>query len=209
MSKFLVLVLVLSVLLTCGGVFASWMYAETSPLGVAQDVELGLSVFEYPPEEILPGGSMEEAPLGQNHLTLVDLILNENSKDYGMNYDNKEIIINYAEKQDAVYCNQKISGGNLKFILDTKTNTHELYYCVQKVSDTLFYTYTFSTDALATAGGSQAEIEVYRTSLELTDKWRATVSYKGYAMTKSLRSLGVEASSGSIDYSIDVATWHY
>ena len=144
--------------------------------------------------------------MGQNHFSLIDLILNENDKNYGMNYDSKKILINYAEKQDAVYCNQKISGGNLKFILDTSNNTHEIYYCVQNVSDTLYYAYTFSTAELSTKGGSQVEILAYRTSLEKTDKWRATVSDEGYALTRSLRDLGASASSGSIGYSIDVNT---
>lgn len=209
MTKRLALLLCLVLLLSFGGVYASWSYAELSPSPVYQQVGLDLAIFEYPPEEILPGGDIEEAPLGEDHFGLIDLILNENDKDYGMNYDSKEIIINYAEKQAAVYCNQKISGGNLKFILDTKNNTHELYYCVQKVSDTLYYAYTFSTAELATNGGSQVAIKAYRTSLELTDKWRATVSYEGYALTRSLRDLGVDAASGSIGYSIDVSTWHY
>lgn len=209
MSKFLSLILLFSVLLTIGGVFANWTYAAMDPMDISQNVDISLSVFDFHPEDILPGGDAEEAPLGENHFALIDLILNENSKDYGMNYDSKEILINYAEKQAAVYCNQKISGGNLKFILDTKNNTHELYYCVQKASNTLYYAYTFSTSELATKGGSQSEIKVYRTSLELTDKWRATVSYEGYALTKSLRALGVDASPGSIGYSIDVTTWHY
>ena len=208
MSKFLSVFLLLAILLTIGGVYASWSYAAMDPVDVDQSFGVGLEIFEFHPEDILPGGDDQEAELGQNHFGLIDLILNENDKNYGMNYDNKEILINYAEKQDAVYCNQKISGGNLKFILDTSNNTHELYYCVQRVSDTLYYAYTFSTAELATKGGSQVEILAYRTSLELTDKWRATVSYEGYALTRSLRDLGASASSGSIGYSIDVNTWH-
>ena len=198
MFRWLSLLLCVMLLFSVGGVYATWYYANLSCDPKTDNVSVNLHVFNYPPEEVLPGGDIEEAPLGQNHLVLIDLILNENDKNYGMNYDSKEIIINYAENQDAIYCNQKISGGNLKFILDTRNNTHNLYYCVQKVSDTLYYAYTFSTEELSTAGGSQTEIMAYRTTLELTDKWRATVSYQGYALTKSLRDLGVSTSSGSV-----------
>ena len=205
LSVFVLLILALTV----GGIYASWQYAEFNAPPVDQIVGVSLNVFELHPDDILPGGDAEEAPMGENHYSLIDLILNEDDKNYGMNYDSKKILIKYAEDQDAVYCNQKVSGGNLKFILDTSNNTHELYYCVQRVSDTLYYAYTFSTSELATKGGTDLEITVYRTSLELTDKWRATVSYQGYALTKSMRQLGVSATSGSIGYSIDVNSWHY
>jgi len=209
MSKRLALILLLSILLTIGGVYATWRYAELQASPVEQTMNISLSVFEYPPEEILPGGDKEEAELGENHFALIDLILNENDKKYGINYNTNGVIHSYVDRQETVYSNQKVSGGNLKFILDPQYNTYGLYYCVQKVSDTLYYAYTFSTDDLATAGGSTTEIVVYRTNLEKTDKWYATVSYQGYALTKSLRDLGVSADSHTIGYSIDVSTWHY
>ena len=47
-------------------------------------MELSIMAFEYPPEQILPGGDTQEAPLGQNHLALIELILNERDKGYGL-----------------------------------------------------------------------------------------------------------------------------
>jgi hypothetical protein len=107
-----------------------------------------------------------------------------------------------------LFSNQKISGGNLKFILDPKNNTHKLYYVIEKSSDTLYYIYTFSTDALATASGTEIEIEVYRTTVEKSNKWVATVSYKGAAKTLRLSDINVSADSQSQKYSINIETWH-
>ena len=126
-----------------------------------------------------------------------------------MNINNNVVLHQYLRRQPVVYSNQKVSGGNLKFILDPQNNTHGLYYCLEKVSDTLYYAYTFSTDALSTAGGSDMEIIAYRTDLVKTDIWRATVSHMGYAKTKSLSALDVSADPNAIRYSIDVSTWYY
>ena len=167
-----------------------------------------LSLFEYTAEEILPGGELEEAPLGENHFALIDRILNEKDKSYGLNINNNVLLHTYLRRQKVVYSNQKVSGGNLKFILDPKNNTHGLYYCLEKVSDTEYYAYTFSTNELSTASGSSIEIVAYRTTLLKTDKWRPTTSYQGYAKTKSLRDLGESADPNTIGYSIDVSTWH-
>lgn len=206
--KILFLILCFSLILQVGGVFATWRYAEISPQPTEQTVNLAVSPFEYPPEEILPGGEMEEAELGQNHFALIDLILNESNKGYGLNYNNNVVLHQYLKKQAVVYSNQKVSGGNLKFILDPKNNTHGLYYCIEKVSETEYYAYTFSVDELSTSSGSDTEIIAYRTALVKDGKWKASASYLGFAKTKSLSALGVSADPNTISYSIDVTTWH-
>ena len=137
------------------------------------------------------------------------LILEESDKGYGLNISNNVLIHQYLKNHDVIYSNQKTSGGNLKFILDPQNNTHGLYYCIEKVSNTEYYCYTFSTDELSTAGGTSVEIPAYRTTLLKTNKWEATTTYFGYAKTKSLRDLGESASSHSIAYSIDVTTWRH
>jgi len=48
----------------------------------------------------------------------------------------------------------------------------------------------------------------YRTSVEYTNKWTATVSYLGHALTKRVDDMGASADSQSLKYSIDVSTWH-
>ena len=210
MRRMLPMLLCVAVLLSVGGVYATWTYAELSPQPAEQAIGVSLSVFDYPPEEILPGGDQNDDPveLGQDHFVLIDLILNERQKGYGLNYSNNVVLHRYLEDNRVVYSNQKVSGGNLKFILDPKNNTHGLYYCVEKISDTEYYAYTFSDDALATAAGSSAEITAYRTTLVKTDKWNATTSYLGYAKVKRLSELGESADPNTIAYSIDVSTWH-
>lgn len=202
------LILAVVILVSIGSVCAGWHYADMLCNPRTEEIGLGMNIFNYPPEEVLPGGDMEEAELGGNHYGLVDLVLNENEKDYGLNISNNVVIHKYLQNQRVVYSNQKVSGGNLKFILDPQNNTHGLYYCVEKVSDTEYYCYTFSVDALATAGGTGSEIAAYRTTLLKTNKWNATVSYLGYAKVKSLRDLGESADPNAVAYSIDVDTWH-
>ncbi|MBQ2819903.1 MAG: hypothetical protein IJF14_05955 [Clostridia bacterium] len=201
--------LMLAVILTVGGVYATWTYSLDYSELDTEEIGITLSVFDYPPEEILPGGEMEDAELGGDHFALIDIILNEKDKSYGLNINNNVLLHQYLRKQKVVYSNQKVSGGNLKFILDPKNNTHNLYYCIEKISDTEYYCYTFPSENLYTAGTSGSDIVTYRTTLLKTDMWRATTSYLGYAKVKSLSSLGESADPNTIAYSIDVTTWHY
>ena len=206
-KRLLPLLLCLMTFVTIGGVYATWTFADEAMTPDTETMGVKLSVFDYAPEEILPGGDVVESELGENHFKLIDLILNERDKGYGLNINNNVVLHKYIRNKGVVYSNQKVSGGNLKFILDSKNNTHGLYYCLEKVSDTVYYAYTFSTEILDTIGGTDAELVVYRTILEKTDKWYATKSYLGYAKTKSLSDLGVSADPNSIPYSIDVSTW--
>ena len=195
--------------LSIGGVSATWFYAQSSPTPVEQLAGVSISEFDYKPEEILPGGGegTGEVQLGENHFAVIKLIVDEADKGYNLN-NSGSILHSILRNERVAYSNQKISGGNLKFILDAKNNTHKLYYCVEKAGDTLYYVYTFSTDSLSTVGGTDLEIEVYKTSIEKTDRWRATVSHLGYAKTVRLSSLGLSADPQSIVYTIDVDSWH-
>lgn len=205
--KYVSLALCLIMLLSVGGVFATWKYAELSPDEISQEIGISLSVFDYPPEQVLPGGDTVEAAIGENHNKLIELILWENDKGYGLNINNNVLIHQYLKSHNVVYSNQKISGGNLKFILDPHNNTHGLYYCIEKIDNNLYYCYTFDINHLSTASGTTEYITVYRTSLVKTDIWRATTSYEGIAQTKHLSDMGVSADSQSLKYSIDVTTW--
>lgn len=190
----------LFVLASIGGVFATWYYTyETTP-SVQENLSVSLSDFEWKPEEILP----TESEIGENHLALIELILNENNKGYGLNYDNKHVLEGYLDKYGLVFSNQKVSGGNLKFVSD---ETNQLYYCVEKISETMYYAYTFSFSDLNSVKGTATAMPVYRTVLEKTDIWRAPRSYFGYAQTKLLRAFGAENTPGTLEYSIDVSTW--
>lgn len=139
---------------------------------------------------------------------LIERILNEKDKSYGLNVNANGVLHKYLKNDGYIFSNQKVTGGNLKFVLDVKNNTYGLYYCLEKKSDTEYHCYTFSVDALASVGGSAAEMEVYRTKLIKTDKWRATVSHLGKAKTKRLSDMGASADSNSLAYSIDMGSWY-
>ena len=206
--KALVVIISFLFFLSIGGTYATWRFADNTPHSASEEANINLMEFEFKPEEILPGGDAEEAPMGESHFKLLDLILNEESKGYGLNINNNVLLHRYLRSEGVVYSNQKVSGGNLKFILDAKQNTHGLYYCLEKITDTEYYCYTFSTSDLETYAGTNTEIQVYRTILLKTDIWRGTTSAYGYAQIKSLSYLGVSADPNSIAYSIDVRTWH-
>ena len=118
------------------------------------------------------------------------------------------MIHQYLKNNRVVFSNQKTSGGNLKHILDPANNTHGLYYCVEKISNTEYYCYTFETDDLELYGGTNTEIVAYRILLVKTDIWRATSSAYGHAQVKRLTAMGPSADPKAIPYSIDVTTWH-
>ena len=210
-KRFAIIITCVVLLATTGGVFATWQYAENSPTPQQHNVGVSLSEFYYPPEEILPGGggsASGEVALGENHFAVIEIIVNTAGNGYALNSNNSLIHSKLDNEGDMLFSNQKISGGNLKFILDPKNNTHKLYYVIEKSSDTLYYIYTFSTDALATASGTEFEIEVYRTAVEKSNKWVATVSHKGVAKTLRLSDIDVSADSQSQKYSINIETWH-
>ena len=204
--KFLLPLMALLLVFSVSGVYATWIYVEIPLDPAEQQIGLSLLEFDYTPEEILPGGDNEAPEIGQNHLALIDLILND--RNYGLNYGSKTTLHDYLEDKGVVYSNQKVSGGNLRHLLNPTDNTHNMYYCLEKVSDTVYYAYTFSMDDLSTAGGSTVEIVAYRTVFEKTDQWNATTSHYGYARTRTLRDLGASADSNAIPYSIDMSTWH-
>ena len=166
-----------------------------------------MGMFGYAPEEVVPGGE-HQAELNENHLKLLNLILNESDKGYGLNYSNNALLHVCLRKAPVAYSNQKTTGGHLKFILDTKHDTGGLYYCVEKVSDTEYYCYTFSVDEMMAAADTQKEIVAYRTTLIKTNTWNYTISYKGYAKVLDLNDIGISVLSQCEDYTINVDTWH-
>ncbi len=222
LSKLLSRISLLVVLLICiasaFGVAGSWIYYKPTD-AYDYGFTAGMVDFGYTPEEILPGGggqapgedssggSTEVTP-GENHYVLIDLVLNENDKGYGLNINNNVVLHQYLRREGAVYCNQKVSGGNLKFILDPTNNTHGLYYALLRISDTEYHCFTFSEEELISAEETGSEINVYKTLLIKTDEWRATKSYLGHAPVISMRSIGVSADSQSEPYTIDMAKWH-
>ena len=74
--------------------------------------------------------SPDETELHANHVALIDLILNEDSKGYGLNINKKPIVHNYLKNPgDVIYCDLKgTSQGNLKFMLDDNDPVNQLFF---------------------------------------------------------------------------------
>lgn len=140
-ARYMAFLCSLFILASVGGVFATWYYTYETVQNTQEDLSVSLSEFEWKPEQILP----TESEIGENHLALIELIMNESDKGYGLNYDSKQVLEGYLDRYGLVFSNQKVSGGNLKFVSD---ETDQLYYCVEKISDTMYYVYTFSVSDL-------------------------------------------------------------
>lgn len=194
-ASFIFSVVILSVGI---GVFATWQYAErlTDPESEKQGFEIG--AFDYTPEEIIPGGGAVEAPIGQNHLDLIEVILHE--EDYGLNATKKPIIHNYLQANgDVVYCDMTTTKGNLKkLMIDSSSNSQRLYFVVTRISPTEYHTFTMRYSDLSNPVGT--EIETYKTVMIKGNdgEWTAPYSYFGYTKVFD---------PGIVNVAIDVTSW--
>lgn len=182
-SLWVMLCLVFSIfsLMTASGVYAIWRFSEESAATAKADVDVFLSEFEYAPEELLPGGDIQ-ATLGENHLALITKIV-EDLK-YGLNSDSKTVIHDTLKNPgDVIYCDQKVTGGNLKHVmLDGLPAAERLYFVITKISNTEYHTFTMKyADMLATPAGSP--VKAYKTVMvkDGAGVWKATLSYVGEA----------------------------
>ena len=198
----IVLVAIVMIMTTVGA-FATWRYAEGPPNPVENDVALSIVEFTYKPEEILPGGSNQQAQLGQNHVELITIIVEEVT--YGLNStagQNKQIIHkNLINPGDVLYCDQHTTGGNLnKLMVEESDNAQQLYFVIKKISDTEYHTFTMKHSDIEKA--VYTEIEVYLTVMEKGTNgiWVAARSYVGTARVSA---------PGKVPKAIDVNSFVY
>ena len=188
----------LGAVLSISGVVAAWIYTTNHLASVDASLPSNVPVWEYKPEDIVPDDE-EASKAGENHLSLIDIILNHVS--YGLNATHKPIIHNYLKKPgDIIYCDQKVSGGNLKHLLVEYTyKSEKLYFVMTKISDTEYHCYTMRYSDIGTYPIG-TEIEVYKTKMVRGEdgKWTAPVSYYGYAKV---------CDPGTVSRAIDITTW--
>lgn len=199
LSRFLCVAVFIVMIFSTFGAYAMWTY--TGPVDDTQDsVQISLGIFEYKPEEVLPGDD-NATELHENHNNLVISVVDHTS--YGLNATKKPIIRNLLEDgAGIVYSNQNVSGGNLKHMMTSSSDVEKLMFCVQYVTDTEYHTYTFA-DTYVKRENVGLEIQVYKTVMEKqNNKWVATKSYAGKAKVAVVYS-----SSGGQLISIDVTTW--
>ncbi len=202
-KKLLAVIICFTMVLSIGGVYATWQYASGNITPVDTQAGVAMGEFYYAPEEVMPDNE-EVSQAGQNHIDLLQLILYESSKGYGLNINKKPIVHNYLKNPgDVVYCDQNTSGGNLKFMLDDNNTVNRLFFCIEKVSDVEYACYTFSYDELVTAPvDADYRIVVFKTKLEkIHGEWDDTQSAGGHAE--------VISRNVNCGRSIDIDTWVY
>lgn len=185
------------------GVYAMWVYPSSKAELSAQPLSLGMEVFVYAPEEVLP--DTEEDTLAQtNHIHIVtELLFNDKM---GLN-GGKNALENAVEQHGLLHYLENIQGGNLKHLIDVTEGGKNLGFVLEYIDESQFYCYTFYR--LNQVAG--ARIPVYRTLLKSnsdtdvdedgdgkTDKWIAYSSALGNAVASQL--------SGS-EYTITPSTW--
>ena len=198
--KKIFLIATLLVAVSIGGVSASWQYyLNPTPAGQSQ-AEITMGVFEYAPEEVLPGDK-EATNLHENHLNLINNIVNH--IDYGLNATKKPIVRELLEDGvPVVYSNQNVSGGNLKHMMLDSSDVESLMFAVAYYTDTEYHAYTFSS-AKVKSGLEGTVIDVYKTIIvKENNKWVAKTSFKGTAIVSAVRG-----SDGATHVSIGVDTW--
>lgn len=106
-----------------------WTFSRTS----RSDSRFSFEWIHLSSEEVLPD-EKEDTKLGENHLSLINAILN--IKDYGLNETKKPILHTYLADDGIIYCDQNVKGGNLKHLMIDQVNGSErLYFVITKVSD--------------------------------------------------------------------------
>lgn len=198
-TKYLLPACCAMLVLLVGSVYATWQYALQRAPSANENVSLTLNEFFYKPEEVIPGGSIE-APLGEDHLELIEMILNEAS--YGVNATKKPIIHTVLSRNHVIYCDQNVQGGNLKHLMiDSSENADRLHFVISKASDTEYHAFTFSYYDMRN-GAIGSEIQVYKTILEkgANGRWTAPRSFIGVAKIFD---------PGIVSKSIDYTTWRH
>ncbi len=184
------------------GVSAKWFFVPlVQPDPYHGEITAEMGEFYYKPEEVLPGGGIVPE-IGKNHLDLLQLILYEDDKGYGLNINKKPIVHNNLQDPgDIIYCDQQVTQGNLKFMLDKNATVNRLFFCIVKESDTEYTSYSFSYSEMMSAMLYETKIVVYKTTLRKENGvWDDVLSAGGYATVK-------DVSVADCGRSIDVDSW--
>lgn len=157
-----------------------------------------LPLSAFAPDEVLPDDE-QATQVGENHMALIEKILNEDQKGYGLNETRKPIIHNYLNKVgDVVYCEQNVQGGNLKHVMiDELVSANQLLFQIEYVSDTEYVTYTYRAEDIDNATVGDV-IPVFRTIMTKENGvWDASKSYEGGAAVCNPSEVGLAIDSST------------
>ena len=198
--KFSTLFLALIILLSAGGAYAIWEYATLPANKTQEQLKLEIGDFLWEGSGSLP----VEGEIGENHLSLIDNIINHS--EHGLNasgsYLNDQIDarqsggLGWRGGRDTLGSMAVTQSDELDEIFGLSAS--ELSFLIQFVSDTKYYLFTTNVDlgergacnifGYNTKSGSptvplgQNIYPIYKTVVEYIDnKWTATSTVVGYA----------------------------
>ena len=144
MRRILPMLLCVAMLLSVGGVYATWKYANTGPNPAYLELPLRLSEFDWVGSGDLP----TDDEIGENHLTLIDQIINH--EQHGLNksgsYLNEQIEdrqdggIGWSDGRDTLGSMAVTQSEELKEIFGLAS--FNLDFLIQFKSDTEYYIFT-------------------------------------------------------------------
>lgn len=201
--KIIVSIVSLTALLSCGGVYSSWLYAEKDTIGTEQEASLSIRSFEYKPEEVLP----DEEEIGASHIELVNGLVGSSGLNGGtFSYLNLQILYRKTFSLDTI--------GSMG--IDQATRFEELFGASSKnlafliwfVSDTEYYIFTLDKSLLGdgyAVGKTLAPI--YKTIVKKENgTWVTKTSTKGYATAAYYEESNGNGTKSKIP-SFDPETW--
>lgn len=155
--KALLLVMALTVLLSVGGVYATWKYATHGPDPVQQEISVRLGEFNWAGSGDLP----TDDAIGENHISLIDQLINH--PEHGLNtaksYLNEQIEdrqdggLGWSSGRDTLGSMAVTQSEELEEIFGL--NAYALDFLIQFNSSTEYYIFTTGVDL-----GQRGEINI-------------------------------------------------
>lgn len=158
MSKWLALLLCFALILSIGGVYATWNYTSTGPTPASREISVRLGEFNWAGSGDLP----TDDAIGENHLSLIDQIINH--PQHGLNTSGSYLNDQIKDRQDG---GLGWSGGRDTLGSMAVTQSDELTeifglasfsleFLIQFKSSTEYYIYTTGEDL-----GQRGEINIW------------------------------------------------
>lgn len=179
-TVFLKLLIVLLIVASIGGTYATWRYAEEKAENNNDLMNIKINEFTWAPEEILP----TDKP-GENYIELLKSILENNKA--GLN-SNKDTLENAVLKDVIVHSSQNVQGGNLKHLFISSAS-RELDFVVEYIEDDQFAVYMFDNKDVNNGLVDVTFIKVYKTILiQENGVWTGKESQLGYAVLRYFKN---------------------
>ncbi len=195
LSRYLSLGLLLLLVLSCTGVYASWRYATFYTVTDAPDTHLDLQEFTWQSDDILPD-TPEDSEMGNNYMLLLEQV--KNNVKMGLN-GSKDALFDNIKKNLVLHSDHNVQGGNLKHLFIT-SECRMLDFVLHYISDTELHLFLYENATLSGATADKSIIQVYRVVIKLSNGvWDDTGTVVGHSTVRKL--------SGISDLTISPTEW--